>query len=262
MATPLNVTFYHRLDSECPCIQKPYIFSYPFPKCTPGCDNLNDIFSSLSVFLKPTILDTLRIQLVMASSYSGIASNDSSIINLVHRNDAQISTPKLTISYRRWGVVRFLPAFLIQSQLIVAKKPTKQQVSLRPETLAPPNLRALGGLLFLWFAVDVLIRRRISYWQCFLTQVFFELLSSHITTLFNKPIADKALLTKDGEFAELLASGKYRALYRSALFEELFGKFFSQVCRIVNIWITALNMGSRTLPESFRSSRNISQRRH
>ena len=229
MATPLNVTFHRVLDTKCHCIQKPYVFSYPFPNCSPDCDHLNTIFSTLPIVLKPTILETLRIRLVMASSFSAITWNDSSIINLIHRNDAQISIPALSISYRRWGAVKFLPALRSEEPLIVSRKPVKLPVSLHPKSLAPPNLRAIGGLVLLWFAIGKLNPRNASYWRCFLTHVFFELLSSHITTLFNKPIPDRAVITKDGEFAELLASGKYRALFRSTIFDELLGKFFVQV---------------------------------
>ena len=245
MATPLNVTFHRNFDPECHCIQKPYIFSYPFPKCTPKCDHLNGIFGSLPIFLKPTILETLRIRLVMAGAFSAIARNDSSIINLVRRNDAQISIPSLTISYNRWGLARFLPEFQTETPLIVTKKPVKRTVSLHPETLAPPNLRTIGGLLLLWFAIDKLNRRNTSYWHLFLTHVFFELLSSHITTLFNKPIPDRAVITKDGEFVELLASGQYRALSRSALSEEMFGKCFAQVCRILQMGYLVSGKGGR-----------------
>ena len=202
MATPLNVAFHRNFDPECHCLQKPYIFSYPFPTCRPECDRLNDLFSTLPIFLKPSALETLRIRLVMATSFSAITWNDSSVINLVHRNDARISMPTLIFSHSRWELAKFLPQFHTKSLLIVSKKPPKKPVSLHPETLAPPNLRAIGGLLLLWFAVDKLIRRQTeSYWRCFLTHVFFELVGSHITTLFNKPIHEKAVITTDGEFA-------------------------------------------------------------
>ena len=230
MAALLNVTFHRNTDTECPCLQKPYIFSYPFPKCTPGCDFLNALFSTLPILLKPSVVETLRIRLIMASSFSVIEANDSSLFNLLNRNDAQVSIPTLSITYSRFDLVRFLPAFRTEHLLIVSKKPDKRTVSLRPETLAPPNLRVIGGVLLLWQLLDAVIRRETeSYWLCFLTQVYLELLSSHITTLFNQQTPIKPVITRDGEIGELLAAGKYRAVYRTGLIGELFGNYFKQV---------------------------------
>ena len=228
MSQPLKLAFPNMLDTECRCLREQVTISYPFPACRKGCFYLNQVFSTLPIFLKPSILHSLQLQFVLANAYSFVGPNDSSIFGMIHRNEAQISTPPMILSHRRWGLASFLHQFRREHLVVVSKKPLQKPVNLQPATLVPPQLRSSGALLLIWFLVEKFFFGR-SSGASLLLSLYFDLLSSHITTLFNRHLTVQPLVTKDGDFKRLLSSGHYRAVYDTAMFKTLFGRWFAKV---------------------------------
>ena len=217
-------------DTNCPFNRATTRFRYPFPDLPESCFFLSQLLACLPFVLKPSLLPSLELELVPADSYSPSSLNDSSMISLVARGQAQLSLQSTTITFQRWQLVAFLPPITSQPLTLVWKVPPAKPPSLRPTELMAPNLRPITALLVLWTAVEhILGKRPRSVLLYFCVTLYFELLSSHITNIFNGRSLPRAVIQRDGEFEQLLKSGAYRALYATKIFEENYGALFTKV---------------------------------
>ena len=233
MTLRVNVTFVSTLDTDCPHSRASTGFRYPFPELPKTCYFLSQLLASLPFLFKPSLLPSLQLDLVQADSYSSLSLNDSSMLSLVMRGQAQLTMQFTTITFQRWQILAFLPPITFQPLLVVWKIPKTKPVSLNPPQLLAPNLRPITALLVVWTAAEYSLGKRPhSVLLHFSLTLYFDLLSSHITNIFNRRILPRAVIQRDGEFQRLLKSGGYRAYFASSIMEENYGTFFTKVTRL------------------------------